>query len=154
MTKKRVHKIMTLYTKVKTELLLRNEKIEDLLRETGLSPATLSNIKKSRPRRNTYDLLAEYLNLDLLQLYLLPITREEILEEDCSERITSDYDIMETVDKSEMLPLPEGVTIRQTREAARAQEVIKELMSYISEDENREVTWDEYRQRIINERPY
>lgn len=148
-----VHKVMTLYTKIKTELLLRDEKIEDLLRDTKLSPATLSNLKKSRPRRNTYDLLAEYLGLELIDLMLLPITREEIIGPDPAERFAeSDYDVIETVEKSKILPLEDGQTMKTYRQAQMFQEMINEVLADESRREGREVTWDEYRQRIFNER--
>lgn len=151
---KKVHKVMTLYTKIKTELLLRDESVEDMLRDTKLSPATLSNLKKSRPRRNTYEVLAEYFGLRPVDLYLLPITRQEIIdmsEEARLNRIESQYDVIEVVEKSKILPLPDNIKIRTFLRNQDLYEIADELLEEESQKAGREVTLDEYRQRFIHD---
>lgn len=142
---------MTLYTKIKYELMLRDETVADLLAATGLSPATISNIKKARPYRTTYQLLAEYFNLELVDLYLLPITRDDVLKSRGYGGYSS-YNVLETVNKSELLPFPEGMTMKKHLENLQQERINQALIELASEDLGREVTLDEAREYFSDKR--
>lgn len=91
-------KIMTLGLKVKIELLLKDQKLDDFLKDIHISRKTFNEIWTKRPNEKVYASIAEYFGLDIDELFKLPITREEILtmtDEELANREPSAYDIIE-----------------------------------------------------------
>lgn len=91
-------KIMTLGLKVKIELLLKDQKLDDFLKEIHIGRKTFNEIWTKRPNDKVYASIAEYFGLDIDELLKLPITREEILtmtDEELANRDGSAYDIIE-----------------------------------------------------------
>lgn len=129
-------KIETLYTFIKHELMLRDQTAEELFQATNLSPSTLSNLRKARPRRSTYDLLAEYFDIDVIDLFLLPITREEIYEMDEEDhRFESKYDFVGYALESRILPLPKGETLAVHRKFKELLQLREEIEGFDLSDE-------------------
>lgn len=91
-------KIMTLGLKVKIELLLKDQKLDDFLKDIHISRKTFNEIWTKRPNEKVYASIAEYFGLDIDELFKLPITREEILtmtNEELANREPSAYDVIE-----------------------------------------------------------
>lgn len=91
-------KIMTLGLKVKIELLLKDQKLDDFLKDIHISRKTFNEIWTKRPNEKVYASIAEYFGLDIDELFKLPITREEILtmtDEELANRESSAYDVIE-----------------------------------------------------------
>lgn len=139
---------MTLYAKIKSELLLRGETVQDLLNATNLSPATISNIKKSRPYNNTYALLAEYFQLDIKHLMALPITREQILDGYLVYRFKSDYDVLETKLQSKILPLEDNSQMIKIFEKRKKEELARAIYNELDGT----LSYEEIYARLVNTR--
>lgn len=91
-------KIMTLGLKVKIELLLKDQKLDNFLKDIHISRKTFNQIWTERPNKKVYASIAEYFGLDIDELFKLPITREEILtmtDEELANREPSAYDVIE-----------------------------------------------------------
>ena len=73
-------KVMTLYTKIKIELLLKNQDIQSMLKDIHFSNSTFNKLKYERPNERMYFSLAEYFGLDVNELKKLPIRRDEVIE--------------------------------------------------------------------------
>ena len=73
-------KVMTLYTKIKIELLLKNQDVQSMLNDIHFSNSTFNKLKHERPNERMYFSLAEYFGLDVNELKKLPIRRDEVIE--------------------------------------------------------------------------
>lgn len=73
-------KVMTLYTKIKIELLLKNQDVQSMLKDIHFSNSTFNKLKYERPNERMYFSLAEYFGLDVNELKKLPIRRDEVIE--------------------------------------------------------------------------
>lgn len=131
-------KIMTLGLKVKFELMLKDQTLDDFLKEVHIGRNTFNQIWTQVPNEKIYFTIAEYFGLDIDELKKLPITRDEILtatDEELEARDKSAYDVIEEAYFSEWFMTD---AIEQTRQNVKEQkakqaEEIKELKNLIKE---------------------
>lgn len=118
-------KVMTLYNKIKIEMLLKDEALDEMLTKTGIAYSTFSQLKRRRPSLQTYSALAEYFGFDLNELRKLPITREEALDSELNKkRNPSAYDVIEEAYFSQWFLT--GYKDEAQEEAKRRQKEIEE----------------------------
>lgn len=131
-------KIMTLGLKVKFELMLKDQTLDDFLKEVHIGRNTFNQIWTQVPNEKIYFTIAEYFGLDIDELKKLPITRDEILtatDEELEARDKSAYDVIEEAYFSEWFMTD---AIEQTRQNVKEQKVkqaeeIQELKNLIKE---------------------
>ena len=131
-------KIMTLGLKVKFELMLKDQTLDDFLKEVHIGRNTFNQVWTQVPNEKIYFTIAEYFGLDIDELKKLPITRDEILtatDEELEARDKSAYDVIEEAYFSEWFMTD---AIEQTRQNVKEQkakqaEEIKELKNLIKE---------------------
>ena len=131
-------KIMTLGLKVKFELMLKDQTLDDFLKEVHIGRNTFNQIWTQVPNEKIYFTIAEYFGLDIDELKKLPITRDEILtatDEGLEARDKSAYDVIEEAYFSEWFMTD---AIEQTRQNVKEQkakqaEEIQELKNLIKE---------------------
>lgn len=131
-------KIMTLGLKVKFELMLKDQTLDDFLKEVHIGRNTFNQVWTQVPNDKIYFTIAEYFGLDIDELRKLPITRDEILNatpEELEARDKSAYDVIEEAYFSEWFMTD---AIEQTRQDVKEQktkqaEEIKELKNLIKE---------------------
>lgn len=131
-------KIMTLGLKVKFELMLKDQALDDFLKEVHIGRNTFNQVWTQVPNDKIYFTIAEYFGLDIDELRKLPITRDEILNatpEELEARDKSAYDVIEEAYFSEWFMTD---AIEQTRQDVKEQkakqaEEIKELKNLIKE---------------------
>lgn len=131
-------KIMTLGLKVKFELMLKDQTLDDFLREVHIGRNTFNQVWTQVPNDKIYFTIAEYFGLDIDELRKLPITRDEILNatpEELEARDKSAYDVIEEAYFSEWFMTD---AIEQTRQDVKEQkakqaEEIQELKNLIKE---------------------
>lgn len=131
-------KIMTLGLKVKFELMLKDQTLDDFLKEVHIGRNTFNQVWTQVPNEKIYFTIAEYFGLDIDELRKLPITRDEILNatpEELEAREKSAYDVIEEAYFSEWFMTD---AIEQTRQDVKEQkakqaEEIKELKNLIKE---------------------
>lgn len=131
-------KIMTLGLKVKFELMLKDQTLDDFLKEVHIGRNTFNQIWTQVPNEKIYFTIAEYFGLDIDELKKLPITRDEILtatDEELEARDKSAYDVIDEAYFSEWFMTD---AIEQTRQNVKEQkakqaEEIKELKNLIKE---------------------
>ena len=131
-------KIMTLGLKVKFELMLKDQTLDDFLKEVHIGRNTFNQVWTQVPNEKIYFTIAEYFGLDIDELRKLPITRDEILtatDEELEARDKSAYDVIEEAYFSEWFMTD---AIEQTRQNVKEQkakqaEEIKELKNLIKE---------------------
>lgn len=131
-------KIMTLGLKVKFELMLKDQILDDFLKEVHIGRNTFNQVWTQVPNEKIYFTIAEYFGLDIDELKKLPITRDEILtatDEELEARDKSAYDVIEEAYFSEWFMTD---AIEQTRQNVKEQkakqaEEIKELKNLIKE---------------------
>lgn len=131
-------KIMTLGLKVKFELMLKDQTLDDFLKEVHIGRNTFNQIWTQVPNEKIYFTIAEYFGLDIDELKKLPITRDEILtatDEELEARDKSAYDVIEEAYFSEWFMTD---AIEQTRQNVKEQkakqaEEIQELKNLIKE---------------------
>ena len=110
-------KIMTLGLKVKFELMLKDQTLDDFLKEVHIGRNTFNQIWTQVPNEKIYFTIAEYFGLDIDELKKLPITRDEILtatDEELEARDKSAYDVIEEAYFSEWFMTD---AIEETRES-------------------------------------
>ena len=131
-------KIMTLGLKVKFELMLKDQTLDDFLKEVHIGRNTFNQVWTQVPNDKIYFTIAEYFGLDIDELRKLPITRDEILNatpEELEARDKSAYDVIEEAYFSEWFMTD---AIEQTRQDVKEQkakqaEEIQELKNLIKE---------------------
>jgi len=131
-------KIMTLGLKVKFELMLKDQTLDDFLKEVHIGRNTFNQVWTQVPNEKIYFTIAEYFGLDIDELRKLPITRDEILtatDEELEARDKSAYDVIEEAYFSEWFMTD---AIEQTRQDVKEQkakqaEEIQELKNLIKE---------------------
>ena len=131
-------KIMTLGLKLKIELMLKDQTLDDFLKEVHIGRNTFNQVWTQVPNDKIYFTIAEYFGLDIDELRKLPITRDEILNatpEELEARDKSAYDVIEEAYFSEWFMTD---AIEQTRQDVKEQkakqaEEIKELKNLIKE---------------------
>ena len=131
-------KIMTLGLKVKFELMLKDQTLDDFLKEVHIGRNTFNQVWTQVPNEKIYFTIAEYFGLDIDELKKLPITRDEILtatDEELEARDKSAYDVIEEAYFSEWFMTD---AIEQTRQNVKEQkakqaEEIQELKNLIKE---------------------
>ena len=131
-------KIMTLGLKVKFELMLKDQTLDDFLKEVHIGRNTFNQVWTQVPNDKIYFTIAEYFGLDIDELKKLPITRDEILtatDEELDAREKSAYDVIEEAYFSEWFMTD---AIEQTRQNVKEQkakqaEEIQELKNLIKE---------------------
>lgn len=131
-------KIMTLGLKVKFELMLKDQTLDDFLKEVHIGRNTFNQVWTQVPNDKIYFTIAEYFGLDIDELRKLPITRDEILNatiEELEARDKSAYDVIEEAYFSEWFMTD---AIEQTRQDVKEQkakqaEEIAELRNLIKE---------------------
>lgn len=131
-------KIMTLGLKVKFELMLKDQTLDDFLKEVHIGRNTFNQVWTQVPNDKIYFTIAEYFGLDIDELRKLPITRDEILNatpEELEARDKSAYDVIEEAYFSEWFMTD---AIEQTRQDVKEQKTkqaneIKELRNLIKE---------------------
>ena len=131
-------KIMTLGLKVKFELMLKDQTLDDFLKEVHIGRNTFNQVWTQVPNEKIYFTIAEYFGLDIDELKKLPITRDEILtatDEELEARDKSAYDVIEEAYFSEWFMTD---AIEQTRQDVKEQkakqaEEIQELKNLIKE---------------------
>ena len=136
-------KIMTLGLKVKIELMLKDQKLDDFLKEVHIGRKTFNEIWTKRPNDKVYASIAEYFGLDIDELLKLPITREEILtmtDEELANREPSAYDVIEEAHFSEWFMTDFKDEVKefiQLNKEERQQQIneLREKIKEIQEDE-------------------
>lgn len=131
-------KIMTLGLKVKLELMLKDQTLDDFLSEVHIGRNTFNQVWTQVPNDKIYFTIAEYFGLDIDELRKLPITRDEILnatQEELEARDKSAYDVIDEAYFSEWFMTD---AIEQTRQDVKEQKAkqadeIKELKNLIKE---------------------
>lgn len=131
-------KIMTLGLKVKLELMLKDQTLDDFLKEVHIGRNTFNQVWTQVPNDKIYFTIAEYFGLDIDELRKLPITRDEILNatpEELEARDKSAYDVIDEAYFSEWFMTD---AIEQTRQDVKDQKAkqadeIKELKNLIKE---------------------
>lgn len=131
-------KIMTLGLKVKLELMLKDQSLDDFLKEVHIGRNTFNQVWTQVPNDKIYFTIAEYFGLDIDELKKLPITRDEILtatDEELEARDKSAYDVIDEAYFSEWFMTD---AIEQTRQDVKEQKAkqadeIKELKNLIKE---------------------
>lgn len=131
-------KIMTLGLKVKFELMLKDQTLDDFLKKVHIGRNTFNQVWTQVPNDKIYFTIAEYFGLDIDELRKLPITRDEILNatpEELEARDKSAYDVIEEAYFSEWFMTD---AIEQTRQDVKEQkakqaEEIQELKNLIKE---------------------
>lgn len=131
-------KIMTLGLKVKFELMLKDQTLDNFLKEVHIGRNTFNQVWTQVPNDKIYFTIAEYFGLDIDELRKLPITRDEILNatpEELEARDKSAYDVIEEAYFSEWFMTD---AIEQTRQDVKEQktkqaEEIQELKNLIKE---------------------
>lgn len=131
-------KIMTLGLKVKLELMLKDQTLDDFLKEVHIGRNTFNQVWTQVPNDKIYFTIAEYFGLDIDELRKLPITRDEILNatpDELEARDKSAYDVIDEAYFSEWFMTD---AIEQTRQDVKEQKAkqadeIKELKNLIKE---------------------
>lgn len=71
----RIEKDQTLYEFIKEKTYNQNKSLNQLAKEIDLSYPTINNLRHRKPSRLTYHRLANYFDIDVIDLFEYPIKK-------------------------------------------------------------------------------